>query len=262
MKRISSQRRKELELIARDRASEVRRSWGLGIEPIADIFDLIERRTKNVIVLRFPSDSPKLSAFIAKANKDYLIYINSNTILGHQIFSAAHEMSHYLYDCNDLKLLVCNPGEETEDEVEVLANAFARYFLLPEEGVRHAFLSRFGVQRKVSYGHVMALQETFRVSYGAMLYALMKYGIINSRAYGNLKKLSLPENASLLQRYAKMFGVTDLENPTEGQIPKKLVLALTANYSEGRISYGKLKSILGLWGVKPEEMGFAHEDPL
>jgi Zn-dependent peptidase ImmA (M78 family) len=249
-------------LVARDRASELRRSWGLGIEPVADIFDLIERRDKNIIVLRFPSDSPKLSAFIAKKNKDYLIYVNSNAVLGHQIFSAAHEMNHYLYDGKDLKLLICNPGEETEDEVEVLANAFAGYFLLPEEGVRHAFLSRFGLPRRIDYGHVMALQATFKVSYGAMLYALMKYGIINPRAYGNLKKLSSQENAALLQRNAKMFGVTDLENPTEGQIPKKLVLALTANYSEGRISYGKLKSLLGLWGMKPEEMGFAREDPL
>lgn len=261
MAKISKQRKKELDILARSRAEEIRRAWGLGIEPIADIFDLIERRL-NVVVLRYPDSNPDLSAFIAKKGEDFLIYINTNMSLGHQIFSGAHEMSHLLYDKNDLQLLICKPGEESGDEKEILADFFAGYFLLPEEGVRQVFLSRFGTRYRVDLGTVMALQGTFRVSYSAMLYALLKYGFISPRVYGHLKKYGTPEKAPVLQHLARKYGVYNLVVPTEAEIPKALILALNSNYNEGRISFNKLRKILSLWNKKPEEMGFTYEDPV
>jgi Zn-dependent peptidase ImmA (M78 family) len=262
-RKISRQRRKELELVAQERASELRRQWGLGIEPVADIFDLIERRF-NIIVLRYPTPGNELSAFLTVSGENFLMYINTDLSLGHQIFSAAHELSHLLYDTEDLKLLICRPGEESEDEKEVLADLFAGALLLPGEGVRHSYLSMFGPGHRVGYGTVLALQGTFRVSYGAMLYALLKNNIITPKTYGYLKKLGAKENAPQLQQRARMYGVLDLVMPSQNRkiIPKKLMLALNANYQEGRISYKKLGQVLALWDKKPEEMGFACEDPV
>ena len=233
---INRQRKKELELVAQERASELRRQWGLGIEPIADIFDLIERKF-NVIVLRYPTPSHDLSAFLTVSGNVFLMYINTNLPYGHQIFSAAHELSHLLYDTEDLKLLICRPGEDSIDEKEVLADLFAGALLLPADGVRHIYLSMFGPRHRANYGTVMALQGTFRVSYGAMLYALLKNSLITPQTYGYLKKLGSIENASRLQQLARMYGVLALVMPSDNKkiIPKKLILALNANYQEGRI---------------------------
>jgi len=263
MAKISSKRRKELELIALERAGELRRSWGLGIEPVADIFDLIERKVKNVTVLRYPVPNPDLSAFVTVNEDDYLIYINTNMPYGHQVFSAAHELSHLLYDKKHLKLLVCRPGEDSEDEREVLADLFAGAFLLPAEGVRHAYYSLFGPRHRITYGTVMTLQGTFKVSYAAMLYALLKNGIIAPPVYGRLKKLGAKENAPQMRQIARMYGVEDLVVPPGNKvIPRSLILALNANYKEDRISFHKLGSVLAIWDKKPEEMGFACEDPV
>lgn len=261
MTSISKQRRKELDSLARYRAEELRRSWGLGIEPIGDIFDLIERRL-HAIILRYPVSNSVLSAFIAKKGEDYLIYINTNMTLGHQIFSAAHEISHFLYDADGLELLICRPGGNSEDEKEILADCFAGYFLLPEEGVRNAFFDRFGSRHQVDYGTVMTLQGTFKVSYTALLYALLKYHLINGAKYGTLKKLGTVENVATLQRMAKNYDIEPLIIPTAHEIPKSLIIALNKNYKEERISYKKLAQVLSLWDKQPEEMGFSYADPI
>ncbi|MHB1043662.1 MAG: ImmA/IrrE family metallo-endopeptidase [Eubacteriales bacterium] len=263
MAKIGKKQRKELELIAQERAGELRRAWGLGIEPVSDIFELIERRVKNVTVLRYPALSPDLSAFVTVSGDDCLVYINTNMPYGHQVFSATHELSHLLYDKEHLKLLVCRPGEDSEDEREVLADLFAGTFLLPAEGVRHVYYSLFGPRHRVTHGTVMALQGTFKVSYAAMLYALLKNGIITPPVYGHLKKIGAKENVSQMQQVARMYGVEELVTPLgEKIIPKSLLLALNSNYKEGRISFNKLGSVLALWEKKPEEMGFAYEDPV
>ncbi|MDF9408211.1 MAG: hypothetical protein A4E52_00334 [Pelotomaculum sp. PtaB.Bin013] len=263
MAKIGSKKRKELELIAQDRASELRRSWGLGIEPVSDIFELIERRIKNVIVLRYPAPSSDLSAFVSLSGDDCLVYINTTMPYGHQIFSAAHELSHILYDKEHLKLLVCRPGEDSEDEREVLADLFAGALLLPAEGVRHFYYSIFSSKHRVTYGTVMALQGTFKVSYAAMLYALLKNGIITPKIYGHLKKMGAKDNISQMQQLARRYGVMDLITPSCNKvIPKSLILALNSNYKEGLISFKKLSSVLALWDQEPEEMGFAYEDPV
>ncbi|MCL5057365.1 MAG: ImmA/IrrE family metallo-endopeptidase [Actinobacteria bacterium] len=263
MSKISAARKKELDLIARERADGIRRAWGLGIEPVSDIFGLIERRQKDVIVLRYPVSSQSLSAFIAINKDGSLIFVNTNMSLGRQIFSAAHELSHLLYDKEHLhnNLLVCDPGQPLEDEREVLADKFAGALLLPEEGVRNTYYSMFGYKHKATQGTVMTLQGIFKVSYAAMLYALLRFQIITISLYDHLKEFGTIENAELLLQEAKKYGIEDLVVPTRDKvIPGSLLPALTSNYTEGRISYKKLSSILALWDKVPEEMGFTYEE--
>lgn len=261
MAKINSSRRKELDLIAIERANEIRRAWGLGVEPISDIFGLIERRQKDVIVLRYQVSNQSLSAFISVTRDGTLIFINTNMPLGRQIFSAAHELSHLLYDKEQLNLLVCDPGESLTDEREILADGFAGALLLPEEGVRHTYYSVFGYKHNVTYGTVMTLQGIFKVSYAAMLYALLRCRIIALSLYNDLKKLGTKDSAVSLTQEAKKYGVEDLVTPTKNKvIPTSFLHVLTSNYTEGRISYKKLSSILALWDRRPEEMGFTHEE--
>lgn len=236
-------------------AHQFRRELGLGDEPIADIFDLIERQ--GIILVRYPSPSEKLSAMIAKEANDYLVYINSNMSLGHQIFSAAHELHHYRYDKDNLQVITCNPMSEPDDPAELMADFFAGELLMPEETVR-ATWKRFGKIVRIMPIHVITMTCTFRVSYSAMLYTLLRLKLITGPVYGKLKKLSYPENKDLLTKYFSHIGCDELIKPTRKELPKIFIEAANSNYINGLVSYKKIQSLLSSWDKTPEEIGIEY----
>ncbi|MFZ5899571.1 MAG: ImmA/IrrE family metallo-endopeptidase [Bacillota bacterium] len=79
---------------AAEHAAQCRRELGLGIEPVANIFDILERQ--GLIVIRYPVEAKGLSAFIARDGDDYVVFINTKMTLGRQIFSAVHELGRLL----------------------------------------------------------------------------------------------------------------------------------------------------------------------
>ncbi|MFZ5901736.1 ImmA/IrrE family metallo-endopeptidase [Desulforudis sp. DRI-14] len=253
---VSPTLRKRIERKASEQAAQYRRELGLGIEPVADIFDLLERQ--GLIVLRYPVTAKGLSAFIARDEDDYVVFINTEMTLGRQIFSAAHELGHYRMDRASLTLNICTPGDFPDsDPVELAADCFAGAFLMPPEGIRKVFRERFGDNAVVTPREVIVLQHTFRVSYAAMTVALRTAGLITHPQYKRLREYGSPENAALLKSLVYRYGYTDeLISPTGAQIPRVFLQALNANYEDGRLSYKKLKELLGMWQKTPEEMGF------
>ncbi|GEA15457.1 hypothetical protein E308F_17010 [Moorella sp. E308F] len=257
MAKIGRQEKKELEQEGKDLASRCRRELGLGIEPISDIFGLIERF--NVILLRYPSDNPKLSAFITKNLEGYtFIYLNTKRTLGHQIFSAAHEFKHLLYD-KDLNARICNPEQDQNDPSEIVADAFAGAFLMPLDGVRSIWRECFGNDKCqfITPKHVIKMQQIFHVSYSAILNALLQAEIISRPIYGKLRKMASPEHADALKTLTRKMGYsTSLIEETSPEIPRILIESLHDNYEKGLVSFGKVKYLLSLWNKTPNELGF------
>jgi len=240
---------------ARLHARQYRRELGLGDEPIADIFDLIERQ--GIILVRYPIPSEKLSAMIARESDEYLIFINSNMSLGHQIFSAGHELHHYRYDRDNLQAIACNPISEPNDPAELMANYFSGEFLMPEETVR-ATWKRFGKMERILPIHVITMACTFKVSFAAMLYTLLKLKLIPGSVYGKLKKLSQPENEELLTKYYSHIGAVGLIKTTQSELSKAFIEAANSNYANGLVSYKKLESLLNPWDKTPEDIGIEY----
>lgn len=256
-KKISTSLKKELRAEAKSRARQYRRELGLGEEPILDIFDLIERQ--GVILVRYPSPSDKLSALIAKDTDNYYIYINSDMSLGHQIFSGSHELYHYRYDKDNLQVIACKPLTKQEDPSELMADYFAGEFLMPEDTVI-AFWKRFGRIHRIEPRHVIIMACSFRVSFTAMLYTLLRLKLIGGPVYGGLKKLSNPENKELLQKWYEWSGyTTELIEPTRMELPKAFIEAATSNYVSGKVSYKKIESLLKPWMKKPEDLGIEYD---
>lgn len=253
---VSPAVRKRVEQEAAEHAAQCRRELGLGIEPVADIFDLLERQ--GLIVIRYPVEAKGLSAFIARDEDDYVVFINTKMTLGRQIFSAAHELGHYRMHRASLKLNICTPGAFSDsDPAELAADCFAGAFLMPPEGLRKVFRERFGDGATVTPREVIILQHTFRVSYAAMTVALRNAGLITQPQYKKLREYGSQENAALLKSLVYRYGYTDeLISPTEAQIPRVFLQALNANYEDGKLSYKKLKELLAMWQKTPEEMGF------
>ncbi len=259
-RKITKERKAEIRKLAEYEADRCRRELGLGIEPVADIFEIIERQ--KILLLRYPSKSESLSALVARDEDGFcMIYINSNMPLGRQIFSAAHEYAHYKYHLEDKSCWICNPGDtQSDDPEEIFANAFAARFLLPIEGVKKIFYEMFGSPKTVSPFMVIRIQYVFKVSYTAMLYALLQAKIITSKTYGFLKKISNPDQDKVLEKYTIGVGLEPvLMRLTAPAIPGALLHALQENYRNELVSYKKVKSILANWRKKPEDYGIEYD---
>ncbi|MEG6616586.1 ImmA/IrrE family metallo-endopeptidase [Peptococcaceae bacterium 1198_IL3148] len=262
MPRLKSSKRKELESIGIQRARETRGALGLGKGPISDIFSIIEQH--KILLLRHKASDPRLHAFFAEIKGHPVIFINSDEPLGRQYFSAAHEFCHFLYDRNSLKGIYCDPGnsKNNDDEIEIIADAFAGEFLMPIEGLEDSFRKFFGHPTIITEKHIIKMQQFFKVSYAAMAYSLFKAGILkNGSIYGKLKKLGNIENTEELKFQTKRLGYTsELNEPTSPYFPHIFLEAVTSNFENGIITYGKLESLLELWGKTPSDYGLEPHD--
>ena len=256
---ISKEKRDGIRKSAEYEADRCRRELDLGIEPISDIFEIIERQ--KILLLRYPSESANLSALIAKDDEDFsMIYVNSNMPLGRQIFSAAHEYAHFKYHLDNKSCWICQPGNtQSNDPEEIFADAFAGRFLLPPEGVKKLFYEMFGPSHNVSAFMVIRLQYAFKVSFAAMLYSLLQTKLISPKTYGFLKKIGEPDQCNVLEDYTKRLDFEPiLMNPTKPKIPNALLHALQENYQNGKVTYRKVESILANWQKRPEDYGIEY----
>ncbi len=163
--------------IAKLRANEIRNKLGLGQQPVADIINLLEEL--NIVVFKKHFSDSNVSALFMKDRKNYLVVINSNRTLGHQIFSAAHELHHFFYD-KELSGRVCDVNSEAGVfERETLANDFASHFLMPDEGVISVAEKRKNKSGSLDLYDIVFLQQYFKVSWVSMLRKLYALGYIN-----------------------------------------------------------------------------------
>lgn len=244
----------------RIRAHETRDSLGLGTDPIPDIFSLIEKQ--GVFLIRYPVENPDLHAFYGLLGDDPIVYINAAEPLGRQVFSAAHELCHLIYDNKALQGSRCNPGQEQDDKAEVVADAFAGEFLIPRDRVVMEYLRRFG-WRKPAEREVIVLMQEFRVSYSAMVYAMFQAGIVRSGAqlHALMQLGSVAGRDDLRTAILRQGYVATLIEPTQATCSPGQIEDVILNFQEERITWSKIESLLGPWGKQPEDYRLApHQD--
>ncbi|KSU89801.1 MULTISPECIES: ImmA/IrrE family metallo-endopeptidase [Priestia] len=189
---------------AKTRANEVRNKLGLGDEPIADIFKLLENQGIYLFAKPF---SGKASAMFMRAQDTHLVIINSSKTVGHQIFSAAHELSHFLFDKNIMGG-VCAVNKYNQDlEIEKLADAFASHFLMPEDGIfKHVDLRTEGKFDKLDTQDILYLQHYFKVSWRAMLYRLYSLELINQYEFDHYCQIHITKEAKRYGYPTDIYG--------------------------------------------------------
>lgn len=243
---VPARRRQVLQEQGVRKALETRGSLGLGSGPIADMFAVVEQH--GILLLRGPAPHSSLNACFAGIQGYHCIFINSDHTLGRQIFSAAHEFYHYL--CRG-EVKGCEPGTQCHEEQELGADAFASEFLIPQEGLKAAYRRSFDYAEPHER-EVIILQQYYQVSYAAMAVALHKAGLSRNQ-------VQCPVNLAYLTR--QLGYSTELIEKTQPAFPRAFMSALSSNYEERQISYGKLKSLLGIFNYKPSDFGFAqHEE--
>jgi len=186
-----------LESKARDLAIKTRQEFGLNtLEPV-DIFKILTLSKLSCI----KKPVGEMSGIYVSLDNVKVVIINTNRSVGHQNFTAAHELYHSKYD-KGLAGRVCLVNRFDErDESELLADMFAANFLMPEDGIYHYTYQRVDSPEKVNINDIIFLEHLFGVSHKAMLIRLCQLGIIDDRR----KEEFLPD----IRMNAKMYGYDD-----------------------------------------------------
>lgn len=174
-----AQETKEIDTIA----TQCRKFWGLGNEPISNLQKLIE--SKGIIVTSLETKEREIDAFsqrtIIDNNSVYIIVINSSKNYVRTRFDLAHELGHILL----------HPWSENIEELskqefkdrESQANKFAGAFLLPQESFGND-VSHYPTKLDF-YIH---LKNKWNVSIQAMIYRAHQLDIITTSQYQYLMR--------------------------------------------------------------------------
>ena len=161
------------DLLEVDRAaSSLRNDWGLGINPIPDMADLMEDRGVKVLYCRL-SNVSGLTTQVRMDNMPdaHVIVVNEDDTRDRQRFTIAHEIGHMVLDVS------------TGLDKEGAAYRFAGAFLMPEE----VLWSKIGKHRSdIDWKELLALKMVFGMSVQAITYRCKDLGIISRALMGRL----------------------------------------------------------------------------
>jgi len=223
---------------------------------LSDIFDIL---SESSFLIRKPLDLDELSGFITYFEDHFIVYLNSNFTLGHERYTAAHELYHIIYNEDILKREKVFIDKEKYKEEEEKADVFAAEFLMPEDYVKEVFYKIVNVDKdKVEPKHVVRMHNYFKVSYKAMLKRLVQLNLCSSKKYFDLIDIASLENKEKLQALTREEGYSlDLIVPSRvTYIPKEYLIYVKSNYENGKITYDELKETLAYIDLKPQDLGY------
>lgn len=157
-------------------ALRVRREWGLGLGPINNVINLLEKN--GILITRVPDTCVDVDAFSTWHDGRPLVFlVMQKGSTSRTRFDACHELGHLVMHAD---VAAGSP------ELERQANRFASAFLLPKE----SFLVE--CPRWLNWAHFYELKRRWKVSVGALLRRAFDLRCISEatyrRAYVHLNK--------------------------------------------------------------------------
>ncbi|MBP5787456.1 MAG: ImmA/IrrE family metallo-endopeptidase [Kiritimatiellae bacterium] len=142
-----------------DRAALVlRKAWDLGVDPIMDVVDLLERNGLVVLSLDMPRG---VSGFCGDWNDIRFVACNASNSPFRRRSTLLHEVAHLLFGCDD----------------ERLAQRFAGAFLLPRESFEEVW-GRFR-RRCPSDGELLIMKNMFGASMSSIVMRAVQLGFLS-----------------------------------------------------------------------------------
>ncbi len=154
-------------------ADKILKAYSIEKMPVP-IVQLAKKLRFSVFQQEFDKDN--ISGIIAidpelreKFGNDKIITVNTKDNLGHQRFTIAHELAHYLFDFDDNASTQYYNAYDTTDsdnEIEDRANFFAANLLMP----RDEFVKKYNeyIVTFTLYDMVLKLSDDFQVSTSAI----------------------------------------------------------------------------------------------
>ena len=153
-------------------ARGLRGHWGLGLDPIPNLVELLEERGIKVVAMRL-ANIGGLTARVRRGNGNVasVIVVNGGDWGERQRFTIAHELGHLVLD------VVAKVNEEKA------AHRFAGAFLMPAETLR----AEIGKHRRsMGWSELFDLKRIFGVSVQALTYRCKELGIFSASLFRQL----------------------------------------------------------------------------
>lgn len=152
----------------RRKALFLRKQFGVGaLAPIDDIFSLVSNKfdvSKHLTTIFYPMGE-RLSGMCIKGEDNIItIAINSDTTVGRQHFSMAHELFHVYFD-NNQATTVCFNKTDKNNKIEMDADQFASYFLISADALTFKIIQlKQKIEDSLTIENIVELEQYFRVS--------------------------------------------------------------------------------------------------
>ena len=211
---------------AENAARAVRTYWGLGIDPILNLSELLEERGLKILATDL-SDIDGLTASVRRKNDAPIpvIVIKGNTWSERKRFTLAHELGHMVMEAQP------NVGAEKA------ANWFAGAFLMPAE----ALWREIGKHRtSISLGELVRLKDLFGASLQAITYRCHDLGIIRDAEYKRMFQMFNDQGWR-----SPPFQEPGARDPSQEQ-PKRMERLCFRALTENFISESKAAELLGM----------------
>ena len=209
---------------AEDAATALRQHWGLGIEPIPNLVELLEVQGIKVFALAL-DEIHGVAAKASRANGPQLpvVVVNESEWGERQRFTAAHELGHMVLEI------------ASRVNAEKAAHRFAGAFLMPAEAL---FREVGRHRRSISLRELVVLKSLFGVSLQALTYRCKDLRILSRAMFRRLF------NDTTVVRVAE--AAVQGASRCEGDRPKRFERLVLRAYSEAVISASKAAELLGV----------------
>lgn len=198
-------------------AESVRRYWGLGQSPIANMIHLLEAHGVRVFSLSI--QAKEVDAFSLWRDAVPFTFLNTQKSAEHSRFDAAHELGH---------LILHRHGSPQGQQAEREANTFASALLMPRADV----IAR--APKFPTLSDLVALKRRWTVSVAALAYRLHTLRLISDwhyrqlaiqmakRRYHRIEPQGAPRETS--QVLAKIFASLRSEGVSKRDLAEELCL--------------------------------------
>ena len=216
-------------------ASKFRSKIGIGQPEPIEVKTLLRRLQVTIMYRPLSNDSFGISCK-SSSGKMFML-VNSNTTLGRQNFTIAHELYHLYFDENPTPHM-CGGGTVTEEKN---ADMFASALLLPREGVYSMLSTTEILQHDVNLATVLRIEQMFQVSRSMLLIRLKDIGVISESV--RLKLLNLPITESAIKYgYDKSLYEKGNNGVIIGDFGEKARIL----FEKGKISEGHYMELLNM----------------
>ena len=216
------------DLVEADRGARfLRYHWGLGIEPIPSLVEILEERGVKVLATEL-TGIDGLLAHVRRSDDGTVpvVVVNGKDWGERQRFTIAHEIGH---------LVLSVRGRLANDAAEKAANRFAGAFLMPAE----ALWSEVGKRRtSVGWEELFQLKQLFGVSVQALTYRCKDLGIFSQALFRRLFE-EFERQGWRHPPYKEPFAM-------KGEQPKRFERLCLRALAEGAISEPKAAELLGI----------------
>ena len=195
------------------------------------------------IIALFRPLSEGFSGLSIKSGENRFILVNSQNSVGRQNFTIGHELYHLYYD-KEFIPHKCQTGLFPKKDInERMADLFAAYLLLPEDGITRLIPEEEMGKDLINLATLLKIEQTFGSSRGALLKQLEKMELAS--------KFFIEKYSVQIKTGARLYGYpTDLYEPT----PERAILGTYGSlanklYEKERISEGHYLELMSSIGV-------------